>query len=270
MLYNNQLRQTEALSSALRAAELYRDVGDDRGLTRALSQVGQQYAKLDDFERAIAAAEEALRIANSLGDSTLLAGVMARSAGSFGPSQIDCARKRYAESVNLFRELGRKDDEARVLCGWIGAEGLAGAFEEAAAVIERALPLAVGELRMWIFQFAMTTYWMLGDRKRADPATRETIRLAACVGHPTLLASAMSYAAIIASDSDVADAARLLGYADSRHEASGYIAEPEEGRILDGLRSELVDRLGSKTVEELFAQGRAWSDDHAITVASRV
>ncbi|MBV8372127.1 MAG: adenylate/guanylate cyclase domain-containing protein, partial [Candidatus Eremiobacteraeota bacterium] len=72
MLYHNQAANDAALAAARQAADLYRRVGDQRGLTRALSQVAHHLG--DVPEQAQPIADEAVRLARALDDPRLVAG----------------------------------------------------------------------------------------------------------------------------------------------------------------------------------------------------
>jgi predicted ATPase/class 3 adenylate cyclase len=156
MLHNNEVSFNAALGHAENAVELYREAGDSRGLVRALSQVAQQMANAARYREAEAAADEALHLARSLDDSALLASVLARCANSAESREIETARSWYRESVMLFRSLGRDSDAARVLEWWAGTEAVDGQLNEAARIIDEALPLAIGGLEVWTLTTAIT------------------------------------------------------------------------------------------------------------------
>jgi predicted ATPase/class 3 adenylate cyclase len=270
MLYNNQGRFDRALLSAERAVDAYRAIGAPRGLTRALSQLGQQSAKEGLSGRAVSAADESIELARTVGDDNVLAGVLARGATIYDAAGIGYARARFAESVELFRRLGRQSDVARVLGWWAGVEALAGHFETAASIIEEALPIARGDMMTWLTNSAMTIYWSVGDRKQAEPMTREALAQAIRANHAILLPSAITYVAVMAADVDPMQAARLLGYVGVRQKNADWSAEaePQELDTVQALRFRLREKLGDGELEKLSGEGAAWNDEHAAAVAS--
>ena len=269
MLHNNLASYGAALEFAENAAELYRSADDSRGLVRALSQAAQQMANNAQRGRADSAAKEALLLARGLGDVGILASALARCANSAGSDEIDLARELYRESVALFRSIERNADAARVLDWWAGTEAVNGKLGEAARIIDEALPLSIGEAEMWTITTAVTVYWALGDRDRAAPLIRRALVLAGDIRHPIVLPLAVSYIALIAGDSDLAEAARLVAYADTRRSATGYtIAELERGTF-DNLTHKLEAGLTTGEFAAAVSEGTHWSDEQAYARARR-
>lgn len=268
MLYNNQASDVQALEAAQEAADAYRLAGDDRGIVRARSQIVQQLAKNGRTAEAIVSGNETIAAARGLNDRGVLAAVLARSANVFEPREIEEARLRFAESVEMFRELGRDEERARVLEWWALSEYYAGNFDLAASSIEEALSLAQGDVRTYTASHAALVHWVRGDRDRASTRTREALVLAAESGHSAFLRSSVFYAALIALSSDPAEAARLVGYAGVDEDQLGFDAR--ERVLWDGLNSDLRKRLGETQVALLRAEGASWNDDAAVAHASKV
>jgi predicted ATPase/class 3 adenylate cyclase len=111
MLYHNQSANVGALSAARCAVELYREVGDERGLTRALSQVAHHLDGAPQEAQAIS--DEAVRRARELGDPRLLAGTLQRCALAYASTDLEAARAYFKECVGIFYSLGREDETAR-------------------------------------------------------------------------------------------------------------------------------------------------------------
>ncbi len=268
MLYNNQACYAQALKAAEEAADAYRLTGDDRGSVRARSQIVQQLAKNGRSAEAIVLGDETIAAARRLNDRGVLAAVLARCANLFEPQEIEQARLRFAESVEMFRELGRDEERARVLEWWALSEYYAGNFDLAAASIEEALSLAQGDVRTYTASHAALIHWVRGDRDRASTVTREALALAARSGHSTFLRGSVFYAALIALSSDPAEAARLVGYAGVNEDQLGFDAR--ERVLWDRLNADLRERLGDTHVAVLRAEGAAWNDDYAVARASKV
>jgi predicted ATPase/class 3 adenylate cyclase len=269
MLSNNTASHRAALEYAEAAAELYRSTSDSRGLVRALSQTAQQLANNDQLGRAARTAKEALALARGLDDSAILASALARCANSTSPEEFNLARELYRESVALYRSIERNVDAARVLDWWAGAESVHGMLPEAARIIDEALPLSSGEVEMWTISTAAAVYWMLGNRDRAVPLIRRSLSLAGETLHPILLPFAVSYAALIAGDMDLAEATRLVAYADIRQRAIGFARSQREQEAFDDLNCKIETALPPEEVNRAKFEGTHWSDEQAYARATR-
>ena len=115
----------------------------------------------------------------------------------------------------LFRRLGRDSDAARVLEWWAGTEAVDGQLNEAARIIDEALPLAIGGLEMWTSRPRSRYAGLIGEREHTIPLIRRALFLAGETAHPALLPLAVSYLALVAVETDAAEAARLIAYADA-------------------------------------------------------
>jgi predicted ATPase/class 3 adenylate cyclase len=270
MLFNNLLSYAPALAHAESAAELYEFAGDERGRVRALSQVAQQKVNNGDGSSGQRFASRAITLGRGLGDEALLASVLARCTNIADVTDIETARDRYRESVSLFRGLGRDEDAARVLEWWASTEAVNGELSEAARIIEEALPLATGEIALWVTSAAAAIYWALDDGDRAVPITRTALRLAAGMSHPVLLPFMISYVALIANKRDPEEACRLLGYADQSQRSGGHSSSLIEQSTFERLRAELRGRLTQAEISEAIAEGATWSDEQACARAQRV
>ncbi|MEO6834912.1 MAG: hypothetical protein ABI231_03280, partial [Candidatus Tumulicola sp.] len=270
MLQHNQGANASALASAQRAAELYREAGDERGLTRALSQIAHHLADRDVYEEAQIVAEDALLRARRLEDPRLLAATLQRCAFIYKPEEIAQARSRFAESVALFRSLGRDDETARALAWWADAEGVAGQLQASAAIAREALELASEDLKMYLLNGLASCYLAGDDRERAVPAAREALGLAVKAGHPIATPCAVLYLAAIESQADAAHAARLFGYAQARLRALDWKLVGPDRTIEENLQRSLEQNLAPDDLRSLRATGAAWDEETAIANAAHV
>jgi hypothetical protein len=270
MLQHNQGVNDSALVSATRAVALYREVHDERGLVRALSQAAHQLATRDLYEEAQVEAQEALAHARELGDARLLAGTLQRCAFVYRPDEIEAARAQFAESVALFRSLGRNDETARALQWWADAESVAGELSASAAIAREALEIASEDIKLYVLNGLASCYLALGDRERAGPAGRQAFGLAVKAGHPVATACAILYLAAIEGDGDATRAARLFGYAEARLRGLGWKLVGPDCLIEAALAANLQARLTTDEWRSLRADGAAWSEEAALDQAVRV
>jgi len=268
MLYNNQGSLKNAFAQALAAVALYRQIGDDRGLARALSQVANQYSREKQLAEAKLAAEDALMLARELGDQRLLADVLRRCARSFLTDGVERVRGMYVESVAIFRSLGRDDETARALT-WLGQfEAEVGNYDEAAKRLIEAKPLADEELVVSVVGEVAACYLATGDRANAEPAAREALALAAKFHQPIEVLCAISYVAALAAERDPAEAAVLIGYAEERLRAAGWQRVHLDLAIVEGLQDALKRRLADTELARLFAAGAAIGEEEAVARAT--
>jgi predicted ATPase/class 3 adenylate cyclase len=268
MLFSNLGANKQVLEQALRATSLYREASDARGLTRALSQVSARYAPLGRYGDAREAAEEALRIARGLGDRRLLADILRRCAAAFagdGPAEV---RARYQESVEIFRTLGRDDDTARALTWWGQWEARSGNFREAAQRMLAAIELDRRNLvTMFLESDVAGCFLAIGDAASAEAHAREALALASKAHHRVLVGISISHLAAIAAASDLARAARLIGFAEEALRAADWQRAEYEQQIVDELRAAIERVISPDDVALLLAEGAAWSEAQAVSAA---
>jgi hypothetical protein len=269
MLQHNQGEDAGALASARQAVELYKAANDERGLVRALSQVAQHLPMVDAHEEALHTAEEALAHARRLNDDRLLAATLQRCARVYEPREIALARRRFAQSVDIFRSLQRGDETARALAWWADVEADAGEFQAAVAIAGQALELAADDLRPYLVSTLASLYIALGDA-RAQTAARDALRLAVERKHPIVVPQAMLYLAATASDAESSDAAMLFGYAEARLRALDWTYVGPDAVVQEKLENALATSLQAEALRSLRAIGSAWSQQEAIANASRL
>jgi tetratricopeptide (TPR) repeat protein len=268
MLYGNQGTLDEAFDQSCKAVSRYRESGDRRGLTRALSQVAHRYAQRDRSEEAKSAASEALELARSLNDQRLLADVLRRVAPAFAPNERERMREMYAESVALFRTLRRDEETARALTWWGQSEADIGEYRSAAERLAEAKRLAGDELAVAIANDIVACYLVLEDRESAGPLAVEALTLAARVRHPIHVPFAITYVSVLAQESDAVEAARLAGYAEERLASLGWQRVISDREIAERLFLELERRLGKLRLAQLLAEGAILTEEEAVARAT--
>ena len=271
MLHNNQAALREAMHSAERAVVLYREAGDGRGLTRALSQIAQQYVRQGRRDEALTYAAEAIERARAANDKRLLAGTLQRCAYVFEANDIEQARKLFKECVDIFRSLGRDDETARALNWWAEAEGAAGHLARATELGLQALKIAGDDIRLFVLTSNVVSNMLaLGRVDRSAPYAREALRLAAQTRHPIILPMSIAYLSIVIARERPREAARLLGYAKARFAALEWESSKEDRETQNRLLQELTETLGASEVDALSEEGAAWDEDRAVLESSNV
>ncbi len=269
MLQHNQAEDAGALASARQAVELYKAANDERGLVRALSQVAQHLPIVNAYEEALPVAEEALEHARGLNDDRLLAATLQRCARVYKPSEIGHARRRFAQSVDIYRSLDRDEETARALVWWANAEADAGEFKTAVSISEQALGLASDDLKPFLASNLASLYVALGD-DRALTAARDALQLALERKHPIVLPQAMLCLAAMESDADPGNAAMLFGYVEARSRLLEWQLVGPDKFVQQKLEKTLMKILQAEELRSRLAIGAAWSEQEAIASASRL
>ncbi len=269
MLYSNIGANKKVLDQALRAASLYRETGDARGLACALSQVAARYAPLGRMDAARAAAEEALRLADETGDRRLLADTLRRCAQAFDREGNGAVRARYEQSVALFRTLGRDYETARALEWWSQWEAeSAGDFRAAAELMLEASLLDDRDVvKMFTLNDVAGYLLATGDPARAEPVAHEALATAAKAHHRVLTALSIAFIAVIEARRDAPRAALLLGYAEEALRAAEWQLVPYERRVVDQQLELLVSKIGEPELARLLAAGAALNEEQAVAEA---
>jgi len=268
MLDGNQGMLNEAFDESCKAVSLYRQSGDRRGLTRALSQVAHRYAQRDRVEEAKSAAMEALKQARSLNDQRLLADVLRRGAPAFASNERGRMREMYAESVALFRTLRRDDETARALSWWGQSEAEIGEYRSAAERLTEAKHLAGEELAVAITNDIVACYLVLGDRDNAGPVAIEALSLAVKIRHPIHVPFAITYVSVLAQAGNAVEAALLAGYAEERLASLGWQRVIYDREIAERLFVELERQLGKQQLAQLLAEGATLTEEEAVARAT--
>ena len=266
MLYHNQGADARALEAAQRAAQWYREISDERGLARALSQVAYELAACERYDEAARVADDALSLSRDQRDACLHAATLLRTAAIFPPKQVESARARFSECVDLFRALKRDDETARALMWWADIESVAGNFARSAEIIAEALPLAPPELKSWFAGELASCYAALGD-ERAERFAREALELAVRERHPSLVQTALLCVAFAAAERNPERAAELLGYVETRFREVSRSLSGADVEVAQRLRHLLERRLDGDTLQGHKRNGGVLAEDAAVAIA---
>ncbi|HEY1978074.1 MAG TPA: GAF domain-containing protein [Candidatus Baltobacteraceae bacterium] len=268
MLNNNQGHYSESLKSSRKALTSYRRANDQRGIVRSLSQVAQQLQNTGESHEALVTGEEAVDAARRIDDRALLAFVLGRCGNALGSGHIRDARERYAEAAQIFRELDREADRSNVLYWWADSECKVENFSEAARLIEDALPTIKANAKVPATILASAIYWALDDVDKAAPTTRTALLLARETGDSLIVAYALTWAAVLAAQSDACQAARLFGYADKQRRDLDWPCDRYELKLWQDTQNELRAKLGTDRYVAFLAEGAGWDLDRALSAAT--
>ena len=218
------------------ALTLYREVGDDTGVVRSLSNLGAILLGLGELERAAETLDECIAAAEALGEARLIAlarnnrGDVALSQG-----QLEIAADQFEQSLALLREA---DDVANV------ARSL---YNLGAVEIER------------------------GRIELAQPLLLEALELSAGVNDKEDMAWCLiALAAVGARAGKAEDATVVLGFADAFLDRIGAAIKPAEQLLYDRTLARLRTALDGPELDALLAAGRLMEDGDALALAASV
>jgi tetratricopeptide (TPR) repeat protein len=262
----------QSVANFERAISLYRGLGDTLGLSHALVEIAWPLVALGRFDQCSLVLAEAFPM---LEDSGLpkLRGVFFTQSGFLKTMSGDLAgaRMHYEKALSLYRKSGAESAAGNSLARLADLTWALGDLDAAAA--------AFGEVVANMRKPAITRKTTLGyalanlagvltERGELDDALaaeREGLSLLLDGRFAWIFADHVALRAALAGD--LADAARLAGFADSVHKAKEASREPNEDRARTRLHALLREKLAPDKLERLLAEGAKMSEDEASRLA---
>ncbi|HEV8338454.1 MAG TPA: tetratricopeptide repeat protein [bacterium] len=254
---------------------VFRALGDRWGMAFALLVLGRVVLRQGNFPEATTLLEESLGLYRVLGDrlgeawSVQGLGLAARNRGDLAQ-----ALRLYEDSLDLFRELGERAHVAVSLNSLGILARYLGDYDRAAPLHEEALSLfqelhdtaGVGLALNGLGLAALGR----GDDRRAAELCQESPIVRQGLGDRRGIAETLeALAAIVARRQNFGRAAHLLGAAEALRETLGAPLppsdRPEYERVLGAVRS----AFDPKAFAEAWSEGRAFSLEEAIGLASQ-
>ena len=231
-----QGQSEHGMHAAEAALQIYRSLGNQRGMVDTLMNLGTAVGFLGDRERAVAVTEEALAIARDLGDEQLLVfplnnlGYIAYLQGNLGR-----ARSLLEEAVTRARHLDGQGDRSAVFH-------------------------SVGEVRL-----------ADGDVEGAESAFREGLAIALESGVRFGIVDFLEGIAVVTlATGHPARAARLFGGAEAQRNDTGVPLDPHLQGEYDRTMASLREALGEEAFIAEWEAGQAFSLDEAVAEALSV
>ena len=255
-----------------RAVELYRAIGDQRGLGRALCELGAYLSRVGDID----AAERLLREAEQLIDESwprhLRAGLLQARATFFEASnRWDESRATFEAVLRADRETGDPENVAISLTNLANAALAVGDCAEAIRGLREALALArrgrsiLGagiSYTLAMLSAALTQNEQLDE---ALPIAREASQLLQQEGDLVLFLD--HFAMLAFKLGRIADSARALGCVEVLRTQCGAKREVNEQRVRDTLLMTLKAALPKDELEGLMREGAVLRDEEAARIA---
>ena len=217
-----------------RALALYREIGDETGIVRSLSNLGAILLGLGELERAADSLDECIAAAEALGQGRLIA-LARNNRGDVALSQgdLEVAANQFEQSLALLREANDVANVARAL------------YNLGAVEIER------------------------GRTELAQPLLVEALELSAGVNDKEDMAWCLiALAAVGAQIGKAEDATVVLGFADAFLGRIGAAIKPAEQLLYDRTLAQLQSALDRAELDALFEAGGIMDDGRALSLAA--
>jgi non-specific serine/threonine protein kinase len=262
-----------ATDLAAEALELFRELGQHRGVAASLNTLGTIAWHQGDYGPAARFLEESVSAFRELGDRARLAAVLT-NLGVLAQEQGDLGRATtlYEESIATSRDLGDQSRVAMALNNLANIKLTEGDHLAAHTLHREALTIrmAVGD-RPGIAMSEVNLGEVLlaqGDYAGARPHYAEGLAGGVEIGDRLLAAYALlGLAAVAQGDGRHERSARLWAAADGLFGALGAVLPPEKRDACERARSDLAAALGGSACEAAWEAGRAMTLDEAVQYA---
>lgn len=266
MLHTNLAETERAIVCAERAVSFYRESLDERGLVRALSQVAQLYSRARRFDDAAIPAAEAIRRARELAEPRVLVGVLRRCAYSLPPENIEEARGRFSEALDVARSASDAEEICLVLEWWADREAFVGSYERAIELASSGLESADRGREMFLHSHIASWALALGTLSAAEPHARRALVLATEARHAHVRALSIVHCSPFFAKEDPEAAAMLLGYAMERLENLGYQRQADDEMATKTITIAIANRLEDRELAPLLQRGAGLSDEQVASL----
>ncbi len=256
------------------SCEIYRSLGETRGVTIALNALANTRTHLGDHLGAQQLFEEAAALSEEIGDRLMLARALSNQASMLKEQRAyDEAQRRHQESMTLFRELGDETGVAWSLHHQADIARELGDRAQARMLYERALagfesladPWSAGTLRIDLASLALDEGNLASALERLREAVDDFRQLG---GHKRGLARALEgYARAAAAQGRADRAMRLAGAAAALRRLVGTpLLATEQQLLLVHLQS-AHDQLTASERSRVWMAGCTMTMEEAIEFA---
>lgn len=262
-LRQGQLRPAQAeLAESL---DLYRGLGDRRGLALTLSDLGSVLMWQGKYSEAETALEESLAIRREFGEAWWIA----QTLNNLGMTRYRCgdydaASSNFAECLQYFRQTGAEMPLAWPL-GGLGQLALgAGDYAAARPLLQESADIWRRHKFAWALAYRLNDLgllsWLMKDYAAARRIHAESLAISREIGDERGLAFALEgLARVTAAEGDSLHAAALVGAAAARWDTSGATLSRLEQGVHESLVERLRGELGKARLQAALSEGRAMS-----------
>jgi predicted ATPase/DNA-binding CsgD family transcriptional regulator len=261
-----------AMNLLQESLDVWRTVGDSKGIASTLLGLGMGAQKLGDYKRATSYHEESLALLRAVDDTPQVA-INLSSLGLtlFYLGNYERARVHYEESLTLFRERNDRWGMGVVLTnlGMLSLEQ--GDHERAKKLCEESLPLrrSVGDKGG-----SAHTLTILGrvaisqnNYQLAVAFYKESLLLRQESGEREGFAEALEgCAAICAAQGEARNAALLLGAAETMRESTAIVVPPTDRAFIERIKTTLQKQLSMRDFTSARVEGRSLIVEQALAL----
>jgi tetratricopeptide (TPR) repeat protein len=253
----------QAIELAEAAIEIGKAVDDTAIVLEAMHASSYAKCRVGDLDAARAAAKDAVALARSIGDPSLLADALGSLERVEAVSGQATDQTFSGEALELFRQLG---DHFRtsIVCNNLGSMAISqGDFGAARAYLEQSVALSekLGSAPLdQTFNLGLADL-LDGNVESSRARFTRCLVIARRVGDASMIGYSMLGAALATSG---AASAELLGATDALLESLDEQLEPMERRLHDAAITRIREELGDDAFDEAYGIGRRLSRDDAI------
>jgi tetratricopeptide (TPR) repeat protein len=254
--------------------ELYREIGDKRGIASGLTFLGGVARERADYDRCLSLHAEALQTFRELGDDWGAAhSVQLSGFASWLRLDLDAAETLSEQATTLFAELNDKERKAWALMDLGAVAHYRGDRQAARRLLQGSLrsfeDVGFKEGVAWCYNLLALVDIELEDHESARVRLCSAFALHRELGDRWRLCSVLEALAAVAVRTGAAEpAAALLARAERLRATIGAPIPPAERKLHDDTAGRLRARLDDEAFERARERGRAMTLDEAYELAS--
>ena len=240
-----------------------------RGRALALRNLAFFLTHQGEAEQAVRLAEQAVALARSVGEPSLMAwGLHGLALATDAGGDFERCERLNGEMLDMARQAGDETLAARALCGIGNMLRIRGDNVRARVVLEEALSLARPRHDKWLTSVVIGALGLTlapEDPAQALMLLEESLALSHDIGHRWLTARRLEDLAGVLASSDRAEvSAQLLGASESLRDAFGFARSVS---LQAAVGAAARERLGSDAFEAAWSKGRAMTAAEAVALA---
>jgi tetratricopeptide (TPR) repeat protein len=255
---------------ALKAADIFRALGDRESLFDALINAASQFNYAGDFvaaERALAEAK--ILLAPEWPRWTQAAFQLVAGSVKYWSGELAAARLRLRAALEVSRDAGDASQtewiEMMVVGCDVALHNSCDALRAGREMLARASPPIRGFNRVVTENFVSAALMQMGNLAEAESTLRAAVpRVRRALG--TARTTLCYVSLLLARQGRGADAARLLGAVDALRPSGAAILAPPNRACYEDAATIVAQTLGVEEFERLKAEGRVLSEDEAIAL----
>ena len=264
---------TRAMNLLKESLDVWRTVGDTKGIASALIGLGMGAQKLGDYEEAITYHEESLSLLREEGNAAGIALTLSSLGLTlFYHGNHERARVLYEESLALFREYDNMWGMGAVLTnlGMLSLER--GYYARAAQLCEESLSMrrSVGDIGGCAHTLTILGHVAFAQNNYQQAAAfyKESLHLRQKSGEREGVAEALEgLAALSGALGEARSAAQLLGAAERQRESTAMVIPPPDRTFNEGIRATILTQLSMRDFNAARAEGRNLTLEKAMALA---